>query len=209
MSIILDHIAENERKWDKLAGSWEKGRYSVFRFFQRKAAERLAGKPGMTFLDIGCGTGWAVRHISRLAEGKGEFWGVDISGRMIEEARLCSSGNGNLNFLKADASELPFRDDYFDNILCTNSFHHYPDPERVIREMERVLKPAGRICILDLTPDDILTRALNRIFMKAEKAHVSFYPTPAYREMFSGSRLLHVCSKTVIYPMKLHIAVKR
>ena len=162
----------------------------------------------MRFLDLGCGTGWAVRYLSGLSQGKGDFLGIDISPEMIGKAIINARGIGNAKFLIANAENLPFSSEYFDSVLCTNSFHHYPDPDRVLREIFRVLKTGGRIHILDVTADDPLLRRINRRVQKRDKSHVSFYSTSAYGRMFSKSGLKHVRSKGLAYPLKLHTAEK-
>ncbi len=119
-----------------------------------------------------------------------------------------SKGLVNVEFLKASAEELPFNNDYFDTIICTNSFHHYFHPDIVLKEIFRVLKPNGKIYILDITSDDYFISWINRKVQKKEKAHVSFYSTSEYKDMFTKSGLRHVKSKRLTYPLKFHIAEK-
>jgi ubiquinone/menaquinone biosynthesis C-methylase UbiE len=201
-------VEENVQKWDRRAKSYDRRRFDYFRYMQKKAIAQMKIGDNMRFLDLGCGTGWAVRYLSGLAHGKGDFLGIDISPEMIGKAVINAGGTGNARFLIANAEDLPFSSDYFDSVLCTNSFHHYPDPDRVLREIFRVLKTGGRIHILDVTADDSLLRWINRRVQKKEKAHVSFYSTSAYDGMFSKSGLKHIRSKRLAYPLKLHIAEK-
>ena len=203
-----EHTSENEHKWDRRAKSYDDKRFDYFRFMQKKAISQIAITDKMFFLDIGCGTGWAVRYLAKLTKENGEFWGIDISGGMIDKAKVNSKEYKNINFRKADAEDLPFNDNYFNTIICTNSFHHYLHPDKVLKEIFRVLMPHGRIYILDVTSDDRFINRINRKVRKKEKAHVSFYSTSEYADMFSNSGLKHIKSKKLTYPLKLHIAEK-
>jgi ubiquinone/menaquinone biosynthesis C-methylase UbiE len=208
METSIDHNKENEKKWDRRSESYDDKRFDYFRLMQKKAIARITKKDPMNFLDLGCGTGWAVRYVSKLSEGRGKFIGIDISNGMIEKARTNSQGFENVEFFKASAEEIPFDDSFFDTIICTNSFHHYLYPDKVLKEVFRVLKPDGMIYILDVTSDDFFIRWINRKVQKKEKAHVSFYSTSQYNEMFTKSGLKPVKSKKLSYPLKLHIAEK-
>jgi ubiquinone/menaquinone biosynthesis C-methylase UbiE len=87
-------------------------------------------------------------------------------------------------------------------------FCHYLHPDIVLAEVFRLLKAGGKIFILDVTADDCFIANINRRVQRKEKAHVSFYSTPAYKEMFSGSGLRYLRSIRITYPLKLHIAEK-
>ena len=79
--------------------------------------------------------------------------GVDLSAEMIRRAAELASGVENVRFLVADSERLPFDDRAFTAVLCSNSFHHYPDPSRAVREMARVLASDGRLVIGDACAD--------------------------------------------------------
>lgn len=108
-------------------------------------------KPGERVLDLGCGAGWATRKLAAAVCGgdskeSGEAVGVDIADEMIARARAASAGN--VRFECAAADELPFADAYFDKLLSIESFYYYPDQERVLDEVYRVMRPGGEVFIL-------------------------------------------------------------
>ena len=78
---------------------------------------------------------------------------VDLAPEMIRRATELARGVENVRFLVADSEQLPFGDDVFTAVLCSNSFHHYPDPLRAVREMGRVLASGGRLVIGDACAD--------------------------------------------------------
>ena len=96
-------------------------------------------------LDIGCGTGTVL---SLLAKNQDIcLSGVDLSEKMISIAKKKLMGRVELKL--GDSEELPWDDSTFDAIICTDSFHHYPEPEKVLKEMRRVLKAKGNLIIGD------------------------------------------------------------
>lgn len=111
-------------------------------------------------LDIGCGTGNVLMRINMNEDLS--LYGLDISEKMIETAK---KNLGNKAELKVGDSEyLPWEDNSFDVIVCNASFHHYPDPEKVLLEMKRVLKKNGTLIIGDPTGPIIVRQILNLLF---------------------------------------------
>lgn len=114
------------------------------RRIQRLALERLRVVPGQLVLDLGCGPGDGA---SWLAKKSVVSVGLDYSQGMLETARKEPLLTGRL--ARGDAGRLPFRSGAFDKVVCTNSFHHYPDHLSALREMRRVLKPGGLLVLVD------------------------------------------------------------
>lgn len=109
------------------------------------------GTPG-TVLDIGAGTG----HIAvELAQHNvfDRIVAVDSSPLMLqvaqEKAQRVGCG-GKIEFVEADATDLPFPDDHFDTVLCHNTLHHMADPKSFLAEIMRVTKPDGQFFIRDM-----------------------------------------------------------
>jgi ubiquinone/menaquinone biosynthesis C-methylase UbiE len=207
----LSHAAANEKKWDRRAATYDERRYGYHRLMQRCLICSLRLRPPVRLLDLGCGTGWAVRFAAAKLQGQGKFVGVDRSAGMVRRAKENARGIRNVEFQRADAEHLPFADTSFDAVLCSNSFHHYLHPENALREAERILKPAGRIYILDITADDFLVRGIDARVRRKEKEHVRFYSTREYDRLFLRSGLLHTKSSPlgIFYPLKVHVGVKR
>ena len=209
MHAATDHLERNARKWDARAETYDETRFHYFRWMQRKALGFLDLMAGIRFLDLGCGTGYAVRNVAAEAKHEGLFCGIDISPRMIEVAREKSGGFFKcMRFEVANAEELPFGADSFDAVLCTNSFHHYAYPSMVFAEVRRVLRPGGRLCILDVTADSRIVRWIDSRVRLKEPEHVRFYSTSEYSKMFEVAGLRCKASKTILPPMKAHLAEK-
>jgi ubiquinone/menaquinone biosynthesis C-methylase UbiE len=208
MNNLNEHDKLTQEKFDKWADKFEQ-RGSVFRYFQKRVISTIGLPCSSNFLDLGCGTGWAVRYAATVLKGEGHFVGIDISENMIEKAKELAKRMNNIIFYKASSEELPLENDFFDNIICTFSFHHYLHPEKALAEARRVLKPGGRIYILDATSDDIFFKLIDKLAIRLEKEHVKQYSTVEFKHMFSESGLSYFKSKTIlIYPIKVHIAEK-
>jgi ubiquinone/menaquinone biosynthesis C-methylase UbiE len=202
------HAALNARKWNKRAETYDEQRFSYFRWMQRKAVSFLSLKKGIHFLDIGCGTGYAVRFVANMLETDGAFFGVDISPRMVDIARANAAGFKNTSFVVANAEELPFDGEIFEVILCTNSFHHYQNPSKALSEIYRVMKPNGQLYVMDVTADSRLIRRIDQRVKRREAEHVKFYATTEYHSLFEKAGLKHISSRLIWPPEKLHIAQK-
>ena len=203
-----EHIALNQQKWDSWAKSFDRKIYDFFRFMQKRTISLTALKEKDYFLDIGCGTGWAVRHASRIIKENGKAFGIDLSSKMIEIAKANSPNNQNVFFFQANAENLPFEDNFFEFIICTNSFHHYLDPLKVLDEVFRVLKKEGEIYILDVTTDGFLAKMLDKGFQKTEQEHVKYYSTQEFKDFYAKAGLNYIASKLILPFVKVHIAKK-
>ncbi len=203
-----EHTRLNEKKWDSRAKTYDKLFHRFyFHFSQKRVVSLLNLHENQCFLDIGCGTGWAVRYAASLVRNKGKFYGIDISSKMIDKAKENYADCENVQFYQADAAAFPFEDDFLDFIICTNSFHHYFSPSKVLNEVYRVLKPRGKIFIEDLTFNGFITKMVNNI--KKEREFAKYYTTQEYKTLFAEARLSYVTSKLITPPVKVHIAEKK
>ena len=101
--------------------------------------------------------------------------GVDLAPEMIRRATELARAVENVRFLVADSEQLPFDDGEFTAVLCSNSFHHYPDPLRAVREMARVLAGDGRLVIGDASADLATARIADVVLRRIEPGHVRLY----------------------------------
>ncbi len=208
MTHYFEHEKANEQKWDRRSESFDDKRFNYFRWMQKQVLSLIHFQKGTAFLDLGCGTGWAVCYIANLLEGQGRFIGVDISKGMLQRANENAAGLENVGFYNASAEQVPIEDNVIDNIICTNSFHHYLHPEKALAEIYRVLKDKGRVHVLDVTSDDFFVNWIDRRTAKREKEHVRFHNTREMAEMFSMTGLNHLESRRILYPLKVHVAEK-
>ena len=107
---------------------------------------KLAHIPFQRALDLGCGTGEMMKMLLQ-SDDQRELYGIDLSEKMLSVAE--GKLSGKVQLVLGDSEHLPFVDNFFDVVYCNDSFHHYPAPENVIREVQRVLKPGGTFLIGD------------------------------------------------------------
>jgi ubiquinone/menaquinone biosynthesis C-methylase UbiE len=205
-----EHNRINEEKWDKWAKVAD-GKGAMFDYL-RKAQSALISmidiEEDLTFLDIGCGTGWAVGQVAQTAAYTGTFYGVDLSQGMIDKARMNFNAYGNFHFIRANAESIPLDDNTFNIIICTNSFHHYLHPHKAMKEMSRLLKPGGKIYILDPTADTLLIRLIDKIIRFLEPQHVKLYSTEEFKNLILDSGLKYSGSKEIAPSEKVHMGQK-
>jgi ubiquinone/menaquinone biosynthesis C-methylase UbiE/biotin operon repressor len=105
--------------------------------------------PPMTIADLGSGDGSSALLLSENAV---KVIGVDSSGKMLDVARdrVQRAGVSNVDFRLGEMEELPIDDASVDLVFFSQSLHHAAHPERALREAARILRPGGRIVILDL-----------------------------------------------------------
>ena len=124
--------------------------------------EELEKEPFDTLLDVGCGTGPMIELLCAKYPQK-HYTGVDITPKMIETAN--AKNLPNTVFRVADSENLPFEADRFDAVICANSFHHYPNPQKFFDGVQRILKPGGRLILRDYTSFDWLVWLMNSVEM--------------------------------------------
>lgn len=121
----------------------------------RRLAELL--KPGMHVLDTGCGSGAITKGIAERVGPDGRVVGVDISPRLIEEARERYGHMPGLSFETADIYSLPYRD-CFDIVNASRVLQWLFDPLLALRQMKRAAKKGGKVLVLDYNHEKIRWR---------------------------------------------------
>ncbi len=114
----------------------------------RRIRQTMGDRP-FRLLDIGCGTGVFAALVRRELP-RAEVWGVDLVGGMLTKGQArWREHRSSVLPVQGDSENLPFDSCVFDVVTCANSFHHYPRQDRAVREMGRVLKPGGRLLLVD------------------------------------------------------------
>lgn len=116
----------------------------------RAAIDALDLKLGDSVLEIGCGPGMGLRRALKRVGREGFVAGVDRSpsaAHFAAHAVHRAIFRGQAVTMRAEAANLPFRAALFDKAFAVNTFQFWPDPARVLREIERVLAPGGRLVI--------------------------------------------------------------
>jgi ubiquinone/menaquinone biosynthesis C-methylase UbiE len=156
---------------------------------------------GQSLLDVGCGDG---SFLSTLNDAGLQLAGIDISEKMIQCCRRNLPPAIDLKI--GDAENLPWANEYFNTIVCINSFHHYPNPNRALKEMKRVLKKNGRIYIADPQLPGIARIVVNTSLKFLKTGDVRIYSPKAWRKLLVGSGFRDVQLKSINFTSTIIVA---
>ncbi|MGO9454852.1 MAG: class I SAM-dependent methyltransferase [Candidatus Binataceae bacterium] len=147
-------------------------------------------QPGDRALDIATGAGHTALA---LAPHVAEVVAFDLTQRMLEETarNAAARGLGNVVTRQGAAERLPFADSSFEIVAVRQAPHHYADIRAAVREMARVVKPQGRVVIIDsrAPEDDELDRAYNYIEKLRDPSHVRNWRPSEWRAMVEAAGL--------------------
>src|SRR5438874_3800964 len=138
--------------WDRKAGTFDDEiSHSLISEDQRRAwldlLLPLAGSANQRVLDVGCGTGFLAFRFAELGH---TVTGIDLSPQMIDRARRKTEQAGQkIEFRVGDAAALDCADDSFDLVVARHVIWNLPDPERGLTEWLRVLRPGGRLVLIE------------------------------------------------------------
>lgn len=167
---MFDSSAPDYDRVDRLlafgSGSW----------YRRQALLRAGLAPGMRMLDVAVGTGLVAREAVEVVGDRGCVIGVDPSAGM-----LAQSGARGLMLARGRAEALPFTARSFDFLCMGYALRHLADLQAAFREFHRVLRPGGRLLVLEIT------RPAGRLAAAALKAYLRGV-VPALARVVAGSR---------------------
>jgi ubiquinone/menaquinone biosynthesis C-methylase UbiE len=146
----MTELRKTQRIWNRWAGIYDL-RVRLFMRRRKAAVEALRPRRGDTVLDLACGTGLNIPHIIKRIGTEGRIVGVDCTRAMLMQARRKVDRHRwqGVALVEADAATLPLAGDSCDAVLCSYAMVIIPDYRRAIAEAVRVLKPGGRLVLLE------------------------------------------------------------
>ncbi len=156
---------------------------------------QLAGGAPLKMLDVGCGTGmFAAKVRGKLPNVN--VWGVDlVSEMLVKGAPRWRLHRGHVFPVKGDSERLPFSSGTFDVVTCANSFHHYPHQDRAVAEMRRVLRPGGRLMIIDGYRDGLWGWFIYDVCVASVEGDVHHASAKRFRELMMQAGLRAIAQR--------------
>ncbi len=128
--------------------------FGLHRLWKRFTISQANIRPGQKILDVASGTGDLAREFAKKVGENGKVVMTDINEAMLSvgRERMIDAGIvGNLECVQADAEDLPFESNYFDCVTIAFGLRNVTDKAKALRSMYRVLKPGGKLLILEFS----------------------------------------------------------
>ena len=150
-TILAERRTKSQEFFSSSAGQWDRLRDELFGERFHLAALPAFADTDWTVGDLGCGTGQLT---AALAPFVARVVAVDASAAMLQAAKKRLQGLDNVELRRGELEALPIDDARLDAATLALVLHHLPEPEHALREVSRVLKPGGRLLIVDMLPHD-------------------------------------------------------
>jgi SAM-dependent methyltransferase len=159
-------------------------------------------------LDVACGPGLVA---CTLAPDAGHVTGVDMTPRMIEEARATAArlAVSHVTWIVGTATPLPFADSSFSVVLTRYSFHHFTDPAAALAEMFRVCRPGGRVVVADLSIPSPQGLRFDAVEQWRDPSHVHALAPDELRGLFAAHRVTDLGEAAFGLDIELEPQLKR
>jgi ubiquinone/menaquinone biosynthesis C-methylase UbiE len=192
---------ESQTRWDVAAD-----RYRTSSWHSNEAALQhlveVARPEGGRALDVATGAGHAALAIAPFVD---TMVATDTSQRMLEVTAQEAErrGIGNLIAEYADAQDLPYENASYDLIVCRTAAHHFSEPMKFLSEAHRVLKPNGKLVVVDTTgsDDEEADDLIDKFERMRDGSHVRNYTKPAWRRMAERAGFVVESEETVSKPL--------
>lgn len=183
---MRDHKKLSQRAYNVKANKYDKtfdGKFTAS--FKKLLIEKMEIQKNDKVLDVGCGTGILLNQLLKLYDF--EAYGIDISENMIKVAKFKYP---NIKFQVCDSESIQFPNDFFNIITVCASFHHYPNPQKFINEVVRLLSKDGRIYIAEVYLPPLIRQAFNVFLPLSNSGDVKVYSPNEILKMFQNAKLM-------------------
>lgn len=185
-SVLARRRHRSRKFFDSSASQWDRMRDEMFGRDSYLSALLGLLDPQTVVADLGCGTGSVAEALAPMVR---KVIAIDASEAMLRACKQRLEPYGNVELHRADLEALPVEDRQLDAATLILVLHHLPDPAKVISEVARVLRPQGRLLIVDMLPHD-------RAEYRQEMGHVWMG--------FDDKQINHYLEAAELQPMMFH-----
>ena len=149
--VLAARTVDSRSFFGRVAADWDRLKRELFGDAFTPAAMLALLDSDLTVADLGCGTGAVTEQ---LAQATGQVIAIDREDAMLEATRARVAGHDNVDVRKGELTDLPIEGEVVDRALCLLVLHHVADIGRALGEMARILRPGGRLVVVDMVPHD-------------------------------------------------------
>ena len=150
-TVLAERRTKSQEFFSSSAGQWDRVRDDLFGERFHLAALPAFADSAWTVGDLGCGTGQLTASLAPFVS---RVIAIDASAAMLQAARKRLHGFDNVELRRGELESLPIDDARLDAATLALVLHHVPEPDRALAEVARVLKPRGRLLMVDMLPHD-------------------------------------------------------
>lgn len=178
----MDKIEQSRRAFDAQANTYDQDFHGEHaRTLYPYLLQEVIQTSAKEVLDLGCGSGALLKQVYDEDHTR-SLYGLDLSEQMLSIAKERMKDHAQLTH--GDAHQLPYGDESFDLIYCNDSFHHYPNPMKVIQEVHRVLRPEGLFLIGECYQPCVTRLIMNLFFRFSKEGDVHMYNEKEFQLLF-------------------------
>jgi ubiquinone/menaquinone biosynthesis C-methylase UbiE len=201
-------IQQTAEAWSKLGDNYAAS--NVHKFGPSLAKLIALARPNEhdVCLDIGTGAGHTAAALAQSAK---KVYGLDPSEGMRKAAQETYGHLPNLEFVPGSSEATGFPDDTFDIVTARHTLHHHPSMPRTLTEVKRVLKPNGRLVIVDeITPEKSANDWYHRLEVTRDPTHLRAYYVDEWKAFTKGVGLTWILGDTeTVYHLEIESWIAR
>lgn len=200
-----NNLSDIQQSFSEQAGGFNSKSYHLSKAeYENYMIEKTAPAKEDTVLEVAAGTCICGRAFAHQAA---HVICLDATDAMLsvgkEEAE--KEKLSNMTFVRGVAEELPFLDNSFEIVISRLAFHHFVNPKEIFAEMKRVLRPGGKLVLMDMTVEqEKLRDEVDRIERMRDFSHVKDLTTAEMKELYAKNKMQLVLQEKIDIPVSLN-----
>lgn len=199
-----NNIKEIQKAFGEQAQGFDAGNYHLSKAeYQEYMIKRTEPESTDNLLEVAAGTCICGRAFAPYVK---QVTCLDATSAMLEVGKKEAEHTGisNITFVKGIAEELPFLDNSFDIVISRLAFHHFVNPEEIFKEMKRVLKPGGKLVLMDMAPQkEELRTQIDELEQMRDFSHVKELTTKEMRSLYEENNMELVTQELINVPVSV------